>query len=184
MTKPLEHAKVVLLEQYDVPVSLHHDRRGAYLAEWLTARRDGREPTVSEMAEAVGVSPAAIRKARQRSPVFARAELAVRAGKRFNDPSLGQEPEPEPEPEPRKSALVEKWERTFAIIADLGPPPYRGTRFGRAHKEGAFDQARQALVEIAAEAQRRGVALPGRPPAVREIPRVHIRRTDVPDWVR
>lgn len=185
MTKPLDHAKVLLLEQYDIPAPLHHDNRGAYLAAWLAAQRNGRAPTVSTMAESVGLTPAAIRKMRQRSAVFGRAEAAVRAGKRFGDPSLGKEPDPEPEPEPRKSALLERWERAQAALNALPPgPPFRGTTQTRAWAEGSYDQNREALIAIQAEAKKRGADLPVLVPPPREIPRVRMRRTDVPDWVR
>jgi hypothetical protein len=149
----LEFANRSRLEGIGIPFSHLWGEKAAYLDSWLAG--GGR---VMDCAARAGVSSATVRKWRAADPKFKQAEIAVRTGTKYVDPATIV-PEPKINPD-----LLERWEHSAAIIADLRPLE-RGTRFERAHKRGVYAAHREVLADIAAELKAAGQPLPGAVPA-------------------
>jgi len=95
-----------------VPTELAYaDGAGDYLAALFSARRNGEKVTIKAAAELAGTTPAAIRKRRERDPVFAAAERTCRHGEPYGVRHDEPEPEPEPDPLPPPRNLDEWLER-------------------------------------------------------------------------
>jgi hypothetical protein len=99
MSEPLAYDARWRMARAGIPheVAFADSPESNYLALMFSARRNGEKLSVTSAAEMAGTTPAAIRKRRERDPIFAAAERTCRTGEAY---SVAHEPEPtEPEPE-------------------------------------------------------------------------------------
>jgi hypothetical protein len=153
---------------------------GQILAALQATRRRGEQIKVGDAAKLAGTNPANVRKWRHRDPRFAAAERAIRTDRRYQDPAT----EPGVEPLPASLApLRARWDRSLKICNDIGPGPWRGTRFRAEQNAGTYDAHRAALIEISAKLRAAGHD-PGPIPESRPAPTMRFRRSawGAPDW--
>jgi hypothetical protein len=110
MSEPLAYDARWRMARAGIPheVAFADSPEANYLAAMFSARVKGEKLSVTSACRMAGTTPAAIRKRRERDPIFAAAERTSRFGEAYavvHEPEP-TDPDPEPLPEPR---TLDEW---------------------------------------------------------------------------